>query len=629
MLKVGLAQMEVIPGRPDLNTQQMLAMIEQAKIQQADLIVFPEMAIPGYLIGDLWEQESFLRDCESYGHLIREASEDICIMFGNVAMDWRQKNNDGRVRKYDAFFIAKGKKFWGDDNFLYPFRIKTLHANYREFEDDRHFYSLIKFAAEREMSVSACLMPVNVPFGEKLWSFGCLLCEDGWCDDYPVKPAALLGQQGVDLFVNISCSPFTAGKNSKRNRMFSQQVQKVNIPLIYTNNVGIQNNGKTVYAFDGSSTVYNSSGEVVLCCPGFQEVIDYVELNHINNLSNIHPTDDFTVDAIYRALAYGTEKFLAAAGLEKVVIGLSGGIDSAVAAALYAKVLGPERVYLVNMPSIYNSDTTKGLAFQLAKNLGCWFADISIQKSVEHTLEQINSTEFRQLGTEMIQYCSVSQSVLENIQARDRSARILAAVAAAIGGGFTCNANKAELTVGYCTLYGDEAGFLAALADLWKYQIYELAHYLNNQVYGREVIPPGIIELKPSAELSREQAVDEGKGDPLVYPYHDFLFRAFVERWNRATPEDILDWYLQGSLEEQIGCVKGLVRETFASDIDFITDLERWWKLYMGMGIAKRIQAPPILAVSRRAFGFDLRESQVGWYLSKRYLEMRTQLLGD
>jgi len=200
--------------------------------------------------------------------------------------------------------------------------------------------------------------------------------------------------------------------------------------------------------------------------------------------------------------------------------------------------------------------------------------------------------------------------VQESIQARDRSARILAGVAAAFRGGFTCNTNKSELTVGYGTLYGDLAGFLAALADLWKHQIYQLAWYLNENVYCREMIPPEIITLVPSAELSPGQDVEQGKGDPLVYPYHDYLFSAFVEQGDRTTPEEILTWYLADCLEEKIGCREGLVRELFPGPREFIADLERWWRLYRGMGVAKRIQAPPVLAVSKRAYGLALGEVQ-------------------
>jgi NAD+ synthase (glutamine-hydrolysing) len=185
------------------------------------------------------------------------------------------------------------------------------------------------------------------------------------------------------------------------------------------------------------------------------------------------------------------------------------------------------------------------------------------------------------------------------------------------------------MTVGYCTLYGDEAGFLAALADLWKHQVYALGRYLNEQIYNHPVIPPEVFEIVPSAELSADQAIDEGKGDPLVYPYHDMLFRAFVERWDRATPETIAQWYLDGSLEQQIHCEAGLVKRIFTSPALFIQDLERWWSLYSGMGVAKRIQSPPVLAVSRRAFGFDHREAQNMVHYTNRYLRLKEQIVAS
>lgn len=619
--------MEVIPGRPDLNAQKIIMMVEQAKGDGADLVVFPEMSIPGYLIGDTWEQESFIRDCEMYGAMVCEASEGICIMFGNVAMDWEKRNNDGRVRKYNAFFIAKDQQFWGGDNFPYPFRIKTLQPNYREFDDDRHFFGLQKLAIEQDREIASLLRPVHVPFGARTLSFGCLLCEDGWSDDYHVRPMDVLASQQLDAVINISCSPFTWGKNLKRNRMFSRQVKQASVPLIYVNNVGVQNNGKTVYAFDGCSTVYNARGEIVRYAAAFAETVSYIFLSDIDRSELVSPPADNTMEVVYAALKYGADKFLHSIGLQNVVIGSSGGIDSAVAAALYVDLLGPEHVYLVNMPSVFNSRTTRGLSYELARNLGCWYAEIPIQDSVDHTVAQISNAEAKNMRTGTSKQFSLSNFVTENIQARDRSARVLAAVAAAVQGGFTCNANKAEMTVGYSTLYGDLAGFLAALGDLWKHQVYDLAHYYNEEICGREVIPAGIINIKPSAELSWEQAVDEGKGDPLIYPYHDYLFRAFVERWNRATPEDILAWYAADVLEEKIGCKPGLVKELFASHQDFIDDLERWWKLYRGMGLAKRIQAPPILAVSRRSFGFDHREAQIGWYVSPRYTALKEKLL--
>jgi NAD+ synthase (glutamine-hydrolysing) len=206
---------------------------------------------------------------------------------------------------------------------------------------------------------------------------------------------------------------------------------------------------------------------------------------------------------------------------------------------------------------------------------------------------------------------------------------VLAALASSFGGVFTCNANKAELTVGYGTLYGDIAGFLAPLADLWKHDVYALGRHLNEVVYKREVIPAGIFEIVPSAELGVHHAVDEGKGDPLVYPYHDRLFFAWVQRWNRATPEEILEWYMAGTLAEELKLPDDLdLKKLFPTPAVFVGDLERWWNLYNGMGVAKRVQAPPALAVSSRAFGFDHRESLGPAVYTERYKELKGRVLG-
>lgn len=631
MLRIALAQMEVIPGRPDLNTQTMLSLTDQAKQQQADIIVFPEMSIPGYLLGDTWEQSSFLRDCEYFGTQVVAASQNICIMFGNVGVDWNQTGDDGRVRKYNAFFIAKDGKLHKDESFPYPFRIKTLHPNYREFDDTRHFYSSRKLAMELGCSVEELLQPVTLDIKGSPLTIGCLLCEDSWSDDYAVKPITVLANNGpVDLFINLSSSPFTLGKNNKRNRVFSKQVREVGVPLIYVNNVGVQNNGKTVYAFDGYSTVYNSQGEIIAYCPPFTQQLKILDME-LGEAGLCQPPlsapDDTGIDTLYNALSYGTEKFIKSIGITRAVIGLSGGIDSALAAALYAKILGPEQVLLVNMPSRFNSATTKNLARELADNLGCYYTVISIQHSVEHTVAQLEEASLIQAGGTQATL-QITDFITENIQARDRSARVLAGAAAAFGGGFTCNANKAELTVGYSTLYGDQAGFFAALADLWKHQVYALSRYMNEAVYDKLVIPEAIFHIVPSAELSEHQAVDQGKGDPILYPYHDYLFRSFVESWNKTTPEDILEWYAQGILAAKIGCQSGLIEELFPTAASFISDLERWWKLYTGIAVAKRIQAPPVLALSRRAFGFDHREAQNGPYFTARYHELKKALLG-
>lgn len=384
-------------------------------------------------------------------------------------------------------------------------------------------------------------------------------------------------------------------------------------PLIRVGGVGIQNTGKTIYAFDGRSAVFNSRGEVVQYAEPFEECLNFIETDDIDKMPALEVPKICAAEKIYRAISYGVKEFLEQIGMKKVVIGVSGGIDSAVAAALYTQVVGAENVILVNMPSVFNSATTKNLSEQLAKNLGCKYYVVPIQESVDWTVKQLEER-----GIE------VSNFVKENIQARDRSSRILAAIAASVGGVFTCNANKAETTVGYATLYGDEAGFLSALADLWKFQVYDLARYMNEKIYKFEAIPQGIIDIVPSAELSTAQNVDEGKGDPLKYLYHDYLLRAFAE--DDKAPEEILEFYVKDELEYEIDCKRGLVEKYFPTAQDFIADLERWWKQFTGMGVAKRIQSPPILAVTDKPYGAR-QESQNGCHFTKKYLELKERLL--
>jgi len=496
MVKICFSQIDVEPGHPDLNVERMLQAIDEAKQNNTDIIIFPEMCIPGYLLGDTWEQTAFLKDCLSYGEDIIAASQDICIIFGNIAVDWDKKNTDGRVRKYNALYTAYNGKLIKPEKSPYPFVIKTLFPNYREFDDSRYFFSLQSLATELKLNLNDILSPVKVNIKGQELNLGCILCEDGWSDDYAFAPIDILCQNyKLDMLINISASPYTFGKNNKRHRVFAKQAKDNNIPLIYVNNIGIQNNGKTIYTFDGSSTVYDENGNIIATCPAYKAQNNYINLLGNDEYTPLPIPQNDDISNIYQALHYGIKKFLKNIRMQKVIIGISGGIDSAVASALYADILGAKNITLINMPSKFNSATTKGLSSQLAHNLGCNYAIVPIQEVVDFTVNQFENTDITHLATNDVHKVQVSSFVKENIQARDRSARILAGMAASIGGGFTCNANKAETTVGYSTLYGDQSGFLAGLADLWKYQVYELAHYLNEHIYKREVIPQGIIDI--------------------------------------------------------------------------------------------------------------------------------------
>ena len=631
-MKIALSQFEIIPSMPSDNAARIINYIEEAKNNKADMIIFPELAISGYLIGDMWESESFIRECEELGEEIIKASKDIFVIFGNVAIDRNKKNFDGRVRKYNALFLAKDGKLIKNpqSKIPYPFIIKTLLPNYKEFEDTRHFFSLkdliFENALEDNFDLKEYFKPVEINInGEKI-NLGLTICEDAWSSNYNLSPMDILNEK-IDLFINISSSPYTLIKDTKRYKMYSDISKKYNKPLIYVNNVGIQNNGKTVYTFDGGSSAYDNNGNIIFASNRYEERLYYIEMNltkkEFPKAIKINEENEYKL--IYDTIIYGIRKFMKSIGINKVVIGVSGGIDSALSSAVYVNAIGKDNVLLVNMPSRFNSNTTKNLAKTLAENLGCAYMVVPIQESVDFTIKQIKTCKIIKDGEES--FLKVSSFIAENIQARDRSSRILSGLAASFGGVFTCNANKTETMVGYSTLYGDGAGFFAALADLWKYQIYELAKYINKNIFKKEIIPEGSINIVPSAELSNAQSVDEGKGDPIKYDYHDYLFKALMESWNRILPEDILQMYIDGVLEEKIGCEKGIIKKYFKSDLEFVEDLEKWWRQYMGMAISKRIQAPPILAISRRAFGFGNRESQNIVYYTSKYLYLKNKLL--
>ena len=347
-----MAQIEVIPCRPDLNYTTMTNAIVQAKSQKADMIVFPELCIPGYLIGDTWEEEAYVRDCIAYGEQIREMADNITIVFGNVAIDPNLKNTDDRPRKYNALFCAQNKQFAIWDGFIWngqirttPYYIKTLLPNYREFEEPRHFTSSFGKSGEN-IKDNSYFIPKEI---HGIWMAN-VICEDAWISptNYPINPIKEYVNRGAELIINISGSPFTLGKNKSRNRVFGDgHAKSNNIPLIYVNCVGIQNNGKNIYTFDGSSVAYNKKGEIVAHAPMFEECLLYVDYENGDlQPGNIAPLPQTEIEEIEQAIMYGTRKFLQACGINKVVIGLSGGIDSGTIAALSSLAPGQYALHI-------------------------------------------------------------------------------------------------------------------------------------------------------------------------------------------------------------------------------------------------------------------------------------------
>ena len=631
-MKIALCQMEVVAKRPDLNTARAMKMLDEAKANGAELIAFSEMVIPGYMVGDLWEDESFLMDCTEHSKALANYAmeQGVVLVMGTVSsyLGWYGtgtsiKYNDGRISKFNSACLV-------DPKYGSHWHHKMNRPNYREFDDKRYFDR----AANQTLAVL---------HGDSVLSQS--ICEDGWDTDYDTKPIEKIAahinklynsQEISNLHFNLSCSPFTKGKNGARNRRFAKHSEEFD-GLFYINCVGIQNNGKNVFTFDGGTTVY-SRGAVLGALPPLQECIGYVqaEKQKVTLLGDNWESTQRDPD-LKDVLVYGTQKFLEQCGVKKVVIGLSGGIDSALSAMIHVKAVGAQNVVLVNMPTQYNSNTTKGIAADIAKNLGCPYMVVpiggicaSLQSAITAPLKDVYVEKGGGIDIDvshpLYNVSEQYQEDSENIAARMRGAGIQAALAAGLKAVFPNNGNKSELTVGYCTLYGDVGGYMAPLADLWKYEVYEVAKQLSDEMGG--ILPDIIFTLKPSAELSANHNVDEGQGDPLTYWYHDKLLASWMEPWSRRGIEGTLEDFKEGKLLLNLGLLEYAPQfiQLFPSIKAFIDDAERWWKLF-NQSVFKRVQAPPVLVVSRRAYGFDFRESIGGVGYTSRYMALKEILL--
>ncbi len=624
---IALVQMDVKPGRPDLNAQRMLERIQQARDAGAEIVVFSELCLSGYLIGDLWEIDTLVEDFASYSEVIRAASRGITALFGNVAIDRSRVSEDGRLRKYNAVYVCSDGQYLERAELppgLAPgVQPKTLHPNYRFFDDDRHFYSLRKLAQEEGRSVYDYAVPFEITRRDgRPFRFGAQVCEDLWTQDYFYEHETLdnlhvYHQRGADAVFNLSSSPWTWQKGEKRTRVIRGILSRSPVPFLYVNQVGSQNNGKNVITFDGDTTVYAPTGEILMRAEPWRE-----QMLLTADPPPIAPPQT-EIEAIHDAIVTGLRHLDHIRGGEnRFLVAVSGGIDSSVVACMLTRAFGPERVFAVNMPTHFNAEITQDNARRLCERLGVDYIQVPIEDLYRQVAATIKAAEFANGPG------SYTRLVDENIQARIRFADVLSGLAAKYGLLFTNNGNKTETALGYSTLYGDVAGAIAPIGDLFKTQVFELARHLNNEVFRREVIPENLTsgQIVPSAELSEAQDVTKGLGDPIKYAYHDAVLRQLIEY--RQHPADLLRWFLDGVLLERLGYADAdQFAKYFATAEAWVEDLE-WVDRQMRINYFKRIQAPPIIVLSKRAFGFDLRETQWPAYTLRGYEELKKEVLG-
>ncbi|PKL76224.1 MAG: NAD+ synthase [Candidatus Melainabacteria bacterium HGW-Melainabacteria-1] len=531
-MKIALAQINTTVGALKQNTSKIIAGIEQARSTGAELVLFPELSITGYPPLDLLDSDSFIDKNLACLQEIIATTAGITAIVGFVD---RNRTRQGK-HLYNAVAVIR-------DCAVISTHYKMLLPTYDVFDEDRYFEP-----ADQVFPVEINGLRVGVTICEDLWNDS-----DFWSRRlYLRDPAAELHAQGIELLLCISASPFHVGKPQLRLEMLQALSRKYQVASIYLNLVG----GNDSLIFDGHSFAVDAHGEPAWFGEGFVEQFSLIDLERLSPAPTTFAPD---MGMIENALALGIRDYLAKTGFKSVVLGLSGGIDSAITAALAVKALGAANVLGVAMPSQYSSEGSVSDAYALAENLGIRCETIPI-RDIFDGFKQALSPIFADIPEDVTE---------ENLQARIRG-NLLMALSNKYGHLLLTTGNKSEMAVGYCTLYGDMCGGLGVIADLPKTWVYQLAEYLNRD---QEVIPRNTITKPPSAELRPDQT-DQDSLPP--YEILDGILTAYIEEHRSA--------------EEIIGL--GHAAETV-----------HWVLKRINLNEYKRRQAPPGLKVTRKAFG--------------------------
>lgn len=543
-MKIALAQLNYHIGNFISNENKILSNIEKAQNQGADLIIFSELAISGYPPRDFLEFNDFIDKCWASTEKIAESCKDIAVIMG---LPTRNSAEKGKPLFNSAAFIEDGK--------IKDIKHKSLLPNYDIFDEYRYFepnneFSCIDFKGEK-IALTIC---------EDLWNIG---------DDplYTINPMDELMKEKPDVMINIAASPFHFNQREVRKGILKRNVEKYEIPLLYVNHVGAQ----TELLFDGGSLVMNEKAEIVGELSYFEEDFQIFDTQNLSS-TPVETCQTSKMELIHDALVMGIKNYFEKLGFKKAILGLSGGIDSAVTLVLAVKALGAENVTSILLPSQYSSDHSVKDAEDLAKNLGSPYDIIPI-KNIYNAFEKELEEQFKGLPFGIAE---------ENIQARSRGV-ILMALSNKFGSILLNTSNKSEAAVGYGTLYGDMNGGLSVLGDVYKIDVFELARYINKD---EEVIPWNTITKPPSAELRPDQKDSDSLPD---YEILDEILFQYIEK--RKGPQELIAMGFEEAL------VKRILR---------LVNLNEY----------KRYQTSPVLRVSSKAFGMGRRIPIVAKYLS-------------